>query len=305
MPNAFQPITAFCAILSLAATPAFGQEGTAEGLLNESLRGELSASRIFGSDLRGVDAEEEDSGSSVVLRGSLDYDLDFQGADVTLGYDTAGYFYDEGDRSDRWSNRGSASVSTAISESVLLFGQASYASNISTAESASTDQTEVFGRVQFEIDRTHRLRGFAGYRWREYDFDGSEGDGAFFGAEYRYRIAANHYITAEARRENIASESIRRGYDRTTADVFYQRPLARRVRLLAGATARWWDFDGRQAPTGERLERRSLTPEIDIQYASRPGWVLRGRLQHILRKSNDPRLAEDERRLVLTVGYRF
>ena len=118
-------------------------------------------------------------------------------------------------------------------------------------------------------------------------------------------MGANHYITAEARREVVNSDNVRRGYDRNTAELFYQRPLTRRLRLQAGATVRWWEFDGRLAPTGESLERRSLTPEVDLLFVARSGWTLRSQLQQIVRGSNDPQLAEDETRLVLTAGYRF
>lgn len=289
-----------CAVLAFVAAPAAGQD-----LADGAVSGEVSASSVFGSDLRGVDAEDEDSGSSFILRGALDYDLELGNTAVALSYDTAGYFYDEDDRSDRWSNRGTFGVAHDLSDVVQLFGQAGYASNIATAESGSTDQKELLGGLQFGFGDANRLRTTAGYRWREYDFDESEGHGAFFGAEYRYRFAANHYLTAEARREKIESETLRRGYDRTTAELFYQRSLARGLRLRAGATARWWDFDGRSAPTGDRLERRSVTPEVDLQYANRPGWLLRGRLQQIFRGSNDPRFTEDEQRATVTAGYRF
>lgn len=289
-----------CAVLFLAAAPAAGQS-----LPDGELSGEISASRVFGSDLRGVDAEDEDSGSSFILRGALDYEIELGNIPVALSYDTAGYFYDEDDRSDRWSNRGALGVTHDLTDGVQLFGQAGYASNIATAESGSTDQSELLGGLQFAFGEANRVRTSAGYRWREYDFDESEGQGAFFGAQYRYRFAANHYLTAEARRENINSDTLRRGYDRTTAELFYQRSLSPGLRLRTGAIARWWDFDGRFAPTAERLERRTITPEVDLQYATRPGWLLRGRLQQIFRGSNDPRFAEDEQRATVTAGYRF
>lgn len=303
----FNPLTSLRAassLLILLTTPAIAQDNAAEGPNAGELRGEVSASRVFGSNLSGIDAEEEDSGSSTVLRGSLDYELEAGFANVTFGYDTAGYFYDS-DRPDRWSNRGSIRMARPVLDDVVLVAQASYASNISTAESASTDQTELLARLQFAVSSAHRVQPFAGYRWRTYDFDGSEGEGAFFGAEYRFRLGANHYITAEARREVVNSDNVRRGYDRNTAELFYQRPLTRRLRLQAGATVRWWEFDGRLAPTGESLERRSLTPEVDLLFVARSGWTLRSQLQQIVRGSNDPQLAEDETRLVLSAGYRF
>lgn len=304
MPDIAKPAFV-CGLLFSLVTPAVGQEREEVRWDAGDLRGEVSASRVIGSNLRGIDAEEEDSGSSVVLRGSLDYELEAGSANVVVGYDSVGYFYDQGDRPDRWSNRGSIGVTRAVLKNVTLFGQASYASNISTAEAASTDQTELVGRIDFTPDRKHRLQAAFGYRWRTYDFDETEGRGAYYGGQYRYRLGANHYIIGEARREDIQSDNLRRGYERTTAEIFYQRPLADRVRLRAGATARWWQFDGRKSLIGEQLDRQTLTPEIDLQLASRPGWVLRARFQQIFRGSNDPRLAKDQQRLILSAGYRF
>ncbi len=294
----------FCVNLVMISTSALAQlnqDSTSVG----NISGQISIARVFGSDLEGIDAEEEDNGSAYVLRGSLDYDLDIGDAEIMLGYDTAGYFYDDDDRSNRWSNRGFVGASAKVSKDFLFFGQAAYSSNISSAESGSTDQTEVLARAQYTINNSNRVRAFGGYRWRKYDFDGSQGQGEFFGAELRHRIEANHYLTAEVRRESISSANIRRGYDRTTADFFYQRPIAKNLRLIAGATARWWEFDGRPLASGERLERKSFTPELDVQYATRPGVLLQARLQQILRGSNDPQFAENETRATVTLGYRF
>lgn len=269
------------------------------------LSGEVSISKVIGTDISSVDAEEDDDGSATVARGALDYNLDFGQTDVSVSYDTAAYFYDANDRSDRWSNRFAAGLGHELSDKVQLFGQAGYGSNLATPEFGSTDQFELLGRFQFSPNATSRIRAFTGYRWRDYDSDRSEGQGEFYGAEYRYRLAANHYLTADARREHINSDAVRRGYSRTTAALFYQVPLAEDFRLATGITARWWDFDTRLAPNGERLERRSYTPEIELQYADRPGMLLRGRLQYILRGSNDPQFAQDQARAVVTAGYRF
>lgn len=288
----------------LAAIPTWGQDRDTPSVDGE-LSGELTLSKVIGADLSATDSEDIDDGSSTVLRGSLDYDLDFGATDVSVSYDSAAYFYEAESRSDRWSNRLSARAGTALSNSVEAFGAISYGSNLATAESGSTDQLEVLGRLQFIPSDESRLRVFGGYRWRDYDADGSEGRGAFAGAQYRYRFAANHYLTLDARRENIESDAARRGYDRTSASLFYQIPVADDLRLTTGLTARWWDFDMRFVPDGRRLERRSFTPEIELQYATRPGLLLRGRMQYIVRDSIDPQFAEDQGRAVLTAGYRF
>jgi hypothetical protein len=295
--------TAAAAVSS--SVPAHGRDRDSLASPEKEISGEVSVSRVFAADLAASQAEEDDNGSSRVLRGSLDYDLDFGATDVAIGYDTAAFFYDEDSQSNRWSNRASAGAGTPISDELQLFGQVSYGSNITTAESGSTDQVEVLGRLQISLSDESRVRAFAGYRWRDYDADGTSGRGAFAGAEYRYRFAANHYLTIDARYETIESDALRRGYERTTAAVFYQTPLAEDLRVSGGVSARWWDFDTRFAPDGHRLRRRSYTPELELQYAARTGFLLRALFQYIVRESNDPRFAEDQGRAVVTGGYRF
>lgn len=291
--------------LFMAASPALAQERSDTGRAEGKFGGEVSISQVFASDNDVVETEEGYGGSSTILRASLDYDLDFGASDVSVGYDTSAYFYKNDSRSDRWSNRVSAGVATAVSRALGLFGQISYANNIITTESSATDQFEALGRLQYSPDRSNRMRLFAGYRWRDYDADDSEGRGAVFGAEYRYRLASNHYLTADLRHEDIQSDALRRSYERASASLFYRFPVAEDLRLATGITARWWEFDSRFAPNGAALERRTYTPEIELRYATLPGVLLRGRAQYIIRSSNDPQFAGDYSRATLTAGYRF
>ncbi len=280
---------------------AAAQTASPEG----DLSGEVSISHVFASDTAADESDDTGGGSSTILRASLDYDLDFGAMDVSVSYDTGAYLYEDETRRDRWSNRWTAGVGTALSDTIELFGQASYATNLATVEALSTDQAELLGRVQYSPNRDNRIRMFGGYRWREYDFDDSEGAGAFYGAEYRYRPRAGHYLTADLRREEIASEAPRRGYDRTIASLFYRAPAGKDFRLAAGVTARWWDFTARLATHGERLTRSTYTPEVELQYATRPGVLLRGQLQYLFRESNDPGFTADTGRAIVTAGFRF
>lgn len=283
------------------ACPAAVAAQTAKG----DLSGEVSVSKVLAPATAVDESDDTGGGSSTVVRGSLDYDLDFGATDVSVSYDSAARFYDDNSRADRWSNRWTAGVGSVVSDTVELFGQVAYASNIGTVEASSTDQIESLARLQFSPNRANRLRVFGGYRWRDYDADDSDGAGPFYGAEYRYRPKAGHYLTADLRREEIDSDAPRRGYDRTIASLFYQAPLGESLRLSGGVTARWWDFAARLTPNGERLTRRTYTPELELQYATRPGLLLRGQLQYSLRNSNDPAFSEDIGRATLTAGYRF
>lgn len=266
------------------------------------LSGEVSASAIIASD-RGD--EEEVDRSGIVLRGELDYDLDFGSSELRLSYDTGVYLYEDDDRPDRWSNRLALRYAIEAADDLELSARLSYASNLATLEFRSTDQIEALATAEYSPG-DHRIRLFGGWRWRDYDDDaGSEGDGAVFGGEYRYRLGRSQFLTAELRFEDIDSANDRRGYDRTIASAFYQHPLGRQTRLRVGATARWSDYDGRDAPNGERRRDRAIVPELDLQHDFRSGLLLRGRFQYGLRESNDPEFDGDDRRAILTAGYRF
>lgn len=264
--------------------------------------GEISVSAIIASD-RGEEEENDRSGAR--LRAELDVQHEVGGGEIRLAYDTSYFVYEDDVRSDQWTNRVTLAYAIDVARDLELSTQVSYASNLSTLEFRSADQLELRGIAEYSPGR-HRARLFGGWRWRDYDDAAqSEGSGPIFGAGYRYGIGQSRFLAAEIRFEDIESDDPRRGYDRTILEAYYQHPLAPQSRLRIGAAARFWDFDGRLAPNGDRRRISALVPEIDVLHGFTNGLRLRGQLQYGLRGSNDPAFRADEQRAILTAGYQF
>jgi hypothetical protein len=283
-----------------AAGPALAQDRRDDD--RSDLGGEVSASAVIASD-RGD--EEEADRSGFVFRGELDYEREIGPGELRLSYDSAVYIYSDADRSDRWTNRAALAYEFDAADDLAFTARLSYASNLGTLEFRSTDQLETLAEAAYSPG-DHRVRLFGGWRWRDYDDEsGSEGSGPVYGAEYRYRLARNRFLSAELRFEDIDSANPRRGYDRTILELFYQHPLGRDTRLRVGGRARWWEYDGRFAPNGRLRRDSAITPELDLLHNFQSGFLLRGRFQYGFRDSNDPAQDEDEQRAILTAGYRF
>ncbi|HEY0044045.1 MAG TPA: hypothetical protein VGB62_05795 [Allosphingosinicella sp.] len=267
------------------------------------LSGEVSVSAVAASD-RGDD-EDEAARSGLILRGGLDYERETSAGEFRLSYDSAAYLYEDDDRPDRWSNRLALRYGGEVADDFRLSARIAYATNLATLEFRSADQAEVLTMAEYSPG-DHRFRLTGGWRWRDYDDStGSESSGPFAGAEYRYRIARDQFFSTELRYEDIDSDDLRRGYHRTILEAFYQHPLGPETQLRVGGSARWWTFDDRLAPNGERRSDSVLAPELQLLHDFRSGLLLRGRLQYGLRESNDPAEDGDDRRATLTAGYRF
>jgi hypothetical protein len=268
-----------------------------------SIDGELSITGVLASDR--TDHNDEDSASGVILRGGVGYERDYKASSLRLEYDTAVYLYEADERADRWSNRGAVTYTARLAPDVTLTGRGAYASNVGTLEFRSTDQAELLGRLAFSPG-DHRLRAWGGWRWRQYD-DAVEsgGEGPFAGIDYRYRLGRDHYLSSELRYEEIDSDDPRRGYHRTVAELLYQYPLGKRTDVRLGAEARWWEYDGRLAPNGERRKDRAIIPELELRHEFEQGVLLRGQVRYDFRDSNDPEFTADETRATLTGGVRF
>ncbi|HEX8580081.1 MAG TPA: hypothetical protein VF655_10875 [Allosphingosinicella sp.] len=290
------------AVAALSPASAQGREERPERDTSD-LSGQVSVTGVLASD-RGDD-EDEAARSGIILRGGLDYDRDLGAGEIRLSYDSAAYLYEDDDRPDRWSNRLALRYGLEVADDVELSGRLSYATNLATLEFRSADQAEVLGMVEYSPG-DHRIRLTGGWRWRDYDDStGSESSGPFAGAEYRYRLARDQYLSAELRYEDIDSSDPRRGYHRAIAEAFYQHPLGEMTQLRLGGSARWWRFDERLAPNGERRRDSVIAPEVQLLHDFRSGFLLRGRLQYGIRESNDPNEDGDDRRATLTAGYRF
>ncbi|HEX9954973.1 MAG TPA: hypothetical protein VGB48_07155 [Allosphingosinicella sp.] len=268
-----------------------------------SISGQVSVTGVLASDRS--DDEDEAARSGVILRGGLDYDHDLGAGEIRLSYDSALYLYEDDDRPDRWSNRLALRYGLEVADDLEFSGRLSYVTNLATLEFRSADQAEFMGMAEYSPG-DHRVRLSGGWRWRDYDDStGSESSGPFAAAEYRYRFGRDQFLTTELRYEDIDSADPRRGYSRTIAEAIYQHPLGPRTQVRLGGSARWWRFDERLAPNGERRRDSVVAPEVQLLHDFRSGFLLRGRLQYGIRQSNDPDEGGDDRRATLTAGYRF
>lgn len=293
---------AAAAVAAGAQAQAQSEDRRDEEETASEFRGEVSASAVIASD-RGDDDEEADR-SGAILRGELDYEHDFGSSEIRLSYDTGIYLYRDDERPDRWSNTVRLEYAFEPARDLEFSARASYGSNLGTLEFRSTDQVELRGMAEYSPG-DHRVRLFGGYRWRDYDDQAdSDGSGAFFGGEYRYRLGRSRFLTTELRFEDIDSDNPSRGYNRTILEAFYQHPLGRGTRLRVGATARWWEYDGRFVDGVPRRDS-AIAPELDLEHYFDNGLLLRSRLQYRFRDSNDPDERSDDRRAILTAGYRF
>lgn len=179
-----------------------------------------------------------------------------------------------------------------------------------SAEFNDTDALELTGRVEYEPVRAHRFR--FGLTWRERQYD--DGDGADGGStrgsgwkasgSYRHRLGRYHYVTLDARAEEIDSDNARRTFARQTVSASYTHPLTSDLRLRPALTLRHTTFPGRGVVEGEPREDTYLTPELEALWWKGPVRV-EAEAKYVISDSSDPERDRKGHRLSLSVGYVF
>jgi hypothetical protein len=108
------------------------------------------------------------------------------------------------------------------------------ATGLVTVEYRLVDQVSLAPQLQYQPNRTHRLRAQAAYRSRWYrDATRSTATSPYVGADYRYRWGSWHYADLVYRFEHNRAELPQRNFDRSSYTASYTRPLgpSDRVRL--------------------------------------------------------------------------
>jgi hypothetical protein len=103
-----------------------------------------------------------------------------------------------------------------------------------TVEYRLVDQVSLAPQVQYQPNRTHRVRGHAAYRNRWYrDATRSTAASPYAGADYRYRWGSWHFADLAYRFEHNRADLPRRNYNRSSYTASYTRPLGPddRIRL--------------------------------------------------------------------------
>ena len=215
--------------------------------------------------------------------------------------------YLDDDRDDRWRRTQRLEAGSRSAGAFDVLGYVERGDDLATAEFSDTDQWEAGARVERRFGAEHRLRLGGAWRWRDYaDFDRSQGEGPEARIDYRYRIAANHYVGATLVAERIDSDNERRRFDRIVTSLAYTRPVAADLRVRPQLSYRALDYPGRPVPglVDTVREDRVWLPELTVLYS--PGdFLITGEFQSILRRSTDPTFDENGYRLGAEIGVEF
>jgi hypothetical protein len=214
--------------------------------------------------------------------------------------------FEDAGRTDRWQNTARLSLRYDLSDtaSITAFGERS--DNLLTAEFTSADEWEAGSELELRLDPANRVQLGASWRARSYDdATGSSGDGIRVDGEYRYRLAANHYVFLRGRYDEIASDdNLRRDLKRWLAEASYQRPIAPDLRVRGELTYQQLDFTGRPLVTGETRRDDLFWPELTLIWS--PGaWRVAGEARYIVRNSTDPEFDRSGYRFELEVSHEF
>ncbi len=251
--------------------------------------------------------ETEYGGAGYQINGTIAAQRDIGNGQLRLEYGSGYRFYDNETRSDQWRNRFSGRYRLKIDKDVFLAVSSHYATNLSTVESRSSDQTEIMAMAEYSPGN-HRFRAYGGWRWRDYDDNlSSNGNGPVAEIDYRYKFGRSNFLNADIRHEDIESTTARLGYRRTRARAFYTHPLGSDWQIKLGSSLYWLEFDNRLSDGSGSPIRKDfvITPEVELVFDISKALFLEARTQYLFRDSNDPDYDIDSHRVSLTAGYRF
>jgi hypothetical protein len=306
--NSWGAIGAGIAIAGLSA-PAIAAEDSSKAKGTDEpagVYGEISASAIYANRSRAL-IDDADS-SNLRVRA----ELGFEGGNAMTKFRLETHVGASDFRGDGQSARANlgalAELSQKFADSYTVAVTASHSENIVTLESAEVNQTKLAASLTAE-DGKNRIEAHVGYRWRGYqDVIGGKGKGLEVGARFRHRLGSYHWAALGVTHDRISSDNIQRGYHRTSFSADYSVPVAKKVRLIAGADYRTWNYTGRTIAGVAGTPRRSdrlIRPEVGLTYGRSKGIYARATLGYDFYKSNDPRFSGNGIRAGGTVGFRF
>jgi hypothetical protein len=253
------------------------------------------------------DAEEELVASGITAGGLLAIQNRSRGPSLLADYRGMLHAYAGTERWDRTTHRirlfhrmdlgGPWSVETA----------AVGATGLLTVEYRLAEQVSLAPQLQYQPNRTHRLRAHAALRHRWYrDETGSAAWGPYGGGDYRYRWGSWHYADLAFRFEQNRADLPRRNYDRSSYTAAYTRPLGPRDRVRLRLIYRDVRFEDRALPTLDGTIRDSRWNPSVLYVHDFPG-PLRADTEYrwSARRSNDVRRDFESHRLSLTLRYQW
>ncbi len=287
----------------LAALPALAQQAKVYGPPDEQASG-------------GFDGEVGLSGTYAKRNRDLISDVDRSGfgANGTIGYTLpAGKttvrveFHAETDKYAT-TTRGEIEVRQKLGKQVTVTVSATGTKNAVFVESLDADQLVLRGAIELRSGAT-TVEVYGRHRWRDYnDTIGGTGKGWQGGGRIRQRLGSWHWLELGGSRERIDDNGGRHGFSRTSLSADYSVPVAKRLRLVAGADYRVWTYDGRWVadnPANPQRHDRLIRPELGLSWGRTKGSYLKATAGYDFYESNDLRFSGNGPRLKLAIGYRF
>nr|WP_298898784.1 hypothetical protein [uncultured Altererythrobacter sp.] len=297
---------AFMLVLSIAClgfTPANAVAQDGGWTLEPSARVEAG---VVSAETATRDEQIVVDGDALTFRGQLAFDLEDEDTRFRLEVDRIEVVRLGDGRRDSNRNRITAQFDQELSDDWDIQLRGRYYDDLVTAESSDTDEVQGSVRVTYEPERAHRFRARATWRKREYDNgtggEQTTGEGPRIDVQYRHRLGRYHYVTLDARAEEINSDDPRRGYQRQSAKVSYTHPLTRDLRVRPAVEYLNTKFDGRLTEAGARRNDELFVPEVELLWW--PGqWRIEAEAKYITSSSNLSTRDREGYRLTLTVGY--
>lgn len=290
-------------IATLGLTPAAAIAQGEGWTLSPSARVEVG---IVSAETATRDEQIVVDGDALTFRGQLAFDLEDDDTRFRLEADRIEVVRLGDGRSDSNRDRITAQVDQELSHAWDIQLRGRYYDDLVTAESSDTDELQASVRVTYEPKRAHRVRVRASWREREYDNgtggEQTTGEGPRVDVQYRHRLGRYHYVTVDARAEEINSDDPQRGYQRQSAKISYTYPLSRDLRVRPAMIYLNTTFDGRLTETGTRRNDELFVPEVELLWW--PGqWRIEAEAKYITSSSNLATRNREGYRFTLTVGY--
>lgn len=243
-----------------------------------------------------------------------DFDRSGPGASAVLGHsfgsDWTRFRLEGSVSTDKYATTygGEAELTQKLGKAVSARISASGTKHSLTLESLDADQATLRAGLTVSAGET-RFEAYARHRWRGYhDISGGTGKGWQLGLHLRQGFGAYHWLELSAAQDRIAGTSGFHGYRRSIVSLDYSKPIAKRLRLIAGAERREWTYSGRHIgdiATAELRHDRLVRPDLGLSYGRAKGIYARATAGYDFYRSNDIRFSGDGPRLRLAVGYRF
>lgn len=249
--------------------------------------------------------DEETQGSAIVPRVTVGtrWGDDKKGDESRIQFTSAYYNYFE--RKDRWYNAIEAEHVFRLSDTARFGLEGAGALNTSTIEARSADQLSLAGHLALEPNETNRVRFTGAVRRRFYDDTAARSWAPLAEVDYRHRFGRYQYLVLTVRKEWTNSSNERFDYRRTSLEGFYTHPIGQKTRFRAGIIARWWKWDARFTPAGEKRHDRLFTPQVRLTHEPTKTIALELDYRRLIRRSNDATFDRSGNRLAATVRYQF